>query len=372
MTKRLISRRAVMAGGVAAAGLSAIDPKGLSRALGADSAPQVNPREVAFFHIGDTHFLANKEDPTKIDERSALVTGRLVEVLNRLPGTAIPEAAGGGVVHAPRGVIHAGDVIDSGDRTGELFVNMQKTEIAAASAALGLTGVEGKLKYPIYEIHGNHDSPSGAGLMIEEIIRRNKKRAGVTNVSSNGLHYSWDWENVHFANLGIVVGASPLTRRKRRYNPMGSFDFLIADLKEKVGDSGRPVVLTHHVDVARYGVLPDNPEGPFEGKEWDPVDVHAFYDALKPYNVVAILYGHTHARQVFKWDGSSTKAAAGLDVFNVKDASHFVGPRHTIFYFHLDLAAGQMTVREYATTDKWATAAWTPQVWKKEIKVPKA
>ena len=42
---------------------------------------------VAFFLVGDTHFLANKEDTAKLDERSAAVTSRLVDQLNKLPGT---------------------------------------------------------------------------------------------------------------------------------------------------------------------------------------------------------------------------------------------------------------------------------------------
>ena len=51
---------------------------------------------VAFFLVGDTHFLANKEDTAKLDERSASVTSRLVDLLNKLPGTKVPEAAGAG------------------------------------------------------------------------------------------------------------------------------------------------------------------------------------------------------------------------------------------------------------------------------------
>ena len=49
---------------------------------------------VAFFVVGDTHFLAGKEDPAKIDPRSAKVTSKLIDTLNRLPGTEIPAAAG--------------------------------------------------------------------------------------------------------------------------------------------------------------------------------------------------------------------------------------------------------------------------------------
>src|SRR5215203_5233415 len=80
---------------------------------------------VAFFLVGDTHLLANKKDPTKLDDRSAALSAGLVDVLNKLPGADIPKSAGGGKVLAGRGVIHAGDVIDTGDQAN---VKMQETE----------------------------------------------------------------------------------------------------------------------------------------------------------------------------------------------------------------------------------------------------
>ena len=115
--------------------------------------------------VGDTHYLANKEKASRLDERSSAVTGRLVDVLNRLPGTAIPAGAGGGTVLPPRGLIHAGDCIDSGDKP---HTTMQETEWAAFADGFGLTGKDGKLKLPIYEVHGNHDSPRGDGLAVQE------------------------------------------------------------------------------------------------------------------------------------------------------------------------------------------------------------
>jgi cytolysin (calcineurin-like family phosphatase) len=211
--------------------------------------PKPKDDPVAFFLIGDTRFLADKNDTAKLDARSAAVTARLVDVLNQLPGSEIPQSAGGGKVLAPRGVIHAGDCIDTGDKAD---AKMQQTEWAAFTDAYGLTGTDGKLKAPVYEVHGNHDSPRGDGLAIKKIAQRNKARPGVTNVSSNGVHYSWDWGGVHFVCLGIVVGQVADVARKRRYAPLGSLEFLVSDLEDKVGTSGRPVVITQHVDMLRY------------------------------------------------------------------------------------------------------------------------
>lgn len=320
--------------------------------------PKSAEEPVAFFLVGDTHFLASKDDTAKLDERSAAVTARLIEVLNRLPGTTIPESAGGGKVRPARGVIHAGDCIDTGDKAN---VKMQATEWAAFADTFGLSGKDGKLQVPVFEVHGNHDSPRGEGLAVKKIIERNKSRPGVANVSANGLHYSWDWGPVHFINLGIVVGQVAGVTRRRRYDPLGSLDFLVADLKEKVGTTGRPVVITHHVDILRYARPLPTDEKAIAALEWDQADVKGFYAALSGYNIAAILYGHTHARDVYRWDGSDKAARDGIATFNVDNSSHYASKSQAFFYF--EIHADRVVAREYQTDDAWATGEWTAETW---------
>jgi predicted phosphodiesterase len=332
--------------------------------LGEPAKPK--DKALAFFLVGDTHFLANKEDPAKMDERSAIITGRLIDWLNKLPGTEIPQTAGGGTVLAPQGVIHAGDCIDTGDKAN---VKMQETEWSAFVNAYGLTGKDGKLKVPVYEVHGNHDSPRGDGLAIKKIIARNKTRPGVTNTSKTGVHYSWDWGGVHFVNLGIVVGQVEDVTRKRRYGPLGSLEFLVSDLKENVGLSGKPVIITHHVDMLRYAQPLPVEDKKAEGMEWDPADVKGFHDAIKRYNIAAILYGHTHARNVFRWDGTNKAAKEGIPTFNVDNSSHFGGKQQAFFYF--EIHNNGLIVREFQTTDAWETGSWTPQMWTTPIPLTK-
>ncbi len=238
---------------------------------------------------------------------------------------------------------------------------MQETEWAEFADAYGLTGKDGKLKVPVYEVHGNHDSPRGDGLAVKKIIARNKTRPGVTNVSKTGVHYSWDWGGVHFINLGIVVGQVECVTRKRRYGPLGSLEFLVSDLKEKVGTSGKPVVITHHVDMLRYAQSLPVEDKKAEGMEWDPADVKGFHDALKGYTIAAILYGHTHARKVFRWDGTNKAAKEGIPTFNVDNSSHFAGQQQAVFYF--EISGDGLIVREYQTTDAWETGTWSPQTW---------
>lgn len=85
------------------------------------------------------------------------------------------------------------------------------------------------------------------------------------------------------------------------------------------------------------------------------------------YNIAAVLYGHTHARNVFRWDGSNKSAGQGIPVFNVDNSSHFAGTQQAFFYF--ELHPGKLIVREYQTKDQWQTGSWTPQVWSMPVPV---
>ena len=334
---------------------------GLSRRAFANAEEAKPANDTAsFFLVGDTHYCADEADISLIDATSAGYNARLIEWLNKLPGTAIAATAGSGTVPMPHGVIHAGDLIDNGDKGGARL-KMVPTELAAFLADYGLNGGEGKLRWPVREVHGNHDSPHGGGEVIPEIIARNKRRKGLANVSENGLHYSWDWAGVHFVALGIVVGDAPAVTRKRRYAPLGSLSFLQQDLAEHVGKSGRPIVLVHHVDVHRYSeVVPDDK---VLSNEWDYGDARAFYETIKPYRVAASLCGHTHVRKIMRWNGTGDERATdGVPFLNTDNAGHFGGP--TQAFLHIEIDTKELRVREFATTDGWQTGAWTPQMWK--------
>lgn len=345
---------------------------GVSAALTASAtatrvrAADADQTRISFFLVGDTHYLADKASPQKLDEKSRRVTTGLIDTLNSLPGTEIPESAGGNKVAVPQGVIHAGDLIDSGDKTGVISEQMQATEWTAYTADFGIDGATGRLRYPTFEVHGNHDGPHGKGLAIEGIVARNQQRRGLAGLSSNGLHCSWDWGPVHFLNLGIVVGQVPDVTQLRRYDPMKSLDFLVSDLREQVGKSGRPVIITHHIDLARYAIDCDPNDPKNLSREWHPCDVRGFYNAIREYNVIAILYGHTHARNVLTWDGRSTRAEQGISVFNVDNSSHFQSEQQAFLYF--EIGADELVARECATKDGWQTCFWTPQVWKRPLR----
>jgi hypothetical protein len=69
------------------------------------------------------------------------------------------------------------------------------------------------------------------------------------------------------------------------------------------------------------------------------------------YNVAAVLYGHTHGRKVYRWDGTNKAAKDGIPTFNVDNSSHFGGKQQAFFYF--ELRADEVIVREYQTSDAW-------------------
>ena len=353
-----LPRRSFLRAGLAAAAGSA---------LARSSAAPATPAGFSFFVVSDTHFTALETAPETLEPEVLAVNTRLVELLNRLPGTALPESMGGGKVAEPRGVLHLGDMIDSGDKgDSPLSVRRQETEWKAYKEHFGLSGRDGKLRFPLYEIHGNHDSVSRQSGLIADLMERNKKRPGIGSVSDSGLHYSWDWEGVHFIALGIVVGHNDRDLPKGRYKAYDSLQFLKKDLATQVGDSGRPVIVMHHIDLLRYS-KPCGPDSERDG-EWSACDVAAYHEALRGYQIAAVFHGHLHALRTDRWDGTEKSAKeGGIPVFGSR-ASAARGVNRGLF--HCSVEGAELVIREL-TCLKNATG-WLPgdAAWTNEWKVP--
>lgn len=318
---------------------------------------------ISFFVVGDTHYCALQDHPSQMWDHSLQINQRLLRWLNELPGKVFPASIGGGIIPEPEGVIHAGDIIDNGDK-GPSKNEMVLTECAAFTSDWGLNGGEGLLRWPVKEVHGNHDGPQGDTPMVKEIIARNKRRKGVLHVSENGLHYSWEWGGVHFVALGIVAGDAPQVVRKRRYAPMQSLPFLEKDLQTYVGKSGKPVVLIHHVDVHRYSATVADEK--VKNHEWDYGDAQAFYRIISPYRIAACICGHTHVRRTMRWDGTAdVNATQGVPFLNTDNGAHFHSSTQGVL--HVTISAKEMVVREFATKDHWKSGDWTPQMWRYEL-----
>jgi cytolysin (calcineurin-like family phosphatase)/predicted GH43/DUF377 family glycosyl hydrolase len=240
-------------------------------------------RDVTFLSISDTHY-----DAYENEDRNGRVRETVLQ-MNGIAEVPWPKELGGGAIPRPRGVVALGDLIDDGDRKLQDKIQGPR-QWEAFAADFGLDGTDGLLKYPVYEGWGNHDGPPQGkekfGFSLQaELKKRNairKEKGRLTNLSENGLHYSWDWDDVHFVQLNLY----PADRQHEKvkysatwHDPQGSLSFLKEDVAKHVGASGRPVVLMSHCG--------------FDTDWWPPEDWKAVYEAMKPYNIILYLYGHT-------------------------------------------------------------------------------
>ncbi len=239
------------------------------------ATPLAWSQDLTFFHVSDTHY----PDDADVEAKKAFLQKMRAHIdrMNDMSELAMP---GGWQVATPKGVIHTGDIVDSGNRS-EAWDNFV--------ADFGLTGVDGRLKVPVYEGYGNHDQDSWLAGVTDHISTRNKTRPNVTHVSPTfqypstaqrglkvtGLHYSWKWGGVHFVHLNLRAGDDV-----NRYPACGSLSFLKNYLENVVGQSKAPVFIAHHM-----------PPASVDG-EWSSADYNAYIEAIKNYNIVGILYGH--------------------------------------------------------------------------------
>jgi hypothetical protein len=251
--------------------------------------------DLTWFAFSDCHY-GSGEPPRTTHEK--------VEWINSLPGSAFP-AGIEGVVGKPRAVIMSGDLIDHGADAAKY-----PAEWASYLAEFGVNG-EGKCKFPVFEGMGNHDWNKNL-FMYDKIAERNLKRKElgyIQNISENGYHYSWDWDGIHFVNLNIFPGnqwaGEADTYGAGAHDPLFSRDFLAKDLKEKVGNSGRPVILIHHFR-------------PIDENWWTFSAADKYHRIIQDYNVIVIMVGHQGGGVSNLWRGINWASSNGeLEVFRV-------------------------------------------------------
>ena len=162
-----------------------------------------------------------------------------IELMNALPDDANatwPPALGGGRVKTPVGVVVTGDLVDNGMTEYKQWLQFEQ--------AFGLHGDgDGKLRYPVFEMRGNHDGGNtsdyerappaveGGNFVARGVVSRStgpnalSSRGPVppdpstfrfTGASRTGLHFSWDWRApaapgkpglaAHFVALNLYAG----------------------------------------------------------------------------------------------------------------------------------------------------------------------
>jgi len=258
MSVELTRRDMLQAAGVAAASIAL--PGTLRAAQKESKQPAAKP--LTFFGWSDTHIPAGG-DASKLFPA--------VDAMNRLPGTAYPEKIGG-VVDTPAFVFNCGDITD------------WPTHQAKKSYEDLITK---RLRYPSFEILGNHDDAGAAGFEDAPPIMKEwlKRRYG-------DLSYTFDRGGVHFVcpfsaydeSLGnpaqdITAEALDFIRKNlhRHYSPA-----LLPD-KWALVPKGTPTVVATHLCLDAM------------------TNRDKFVDALEGGNVIMVLGGHYHKAKVTKY-----------------------------------------------------------------------
>lgn len=247
-------------------------------------AAEEKKRDVIFLSTSDTHYVETERKNNR-NESNRL---SILEI-NKITEASWPKELGGDPVKRPRGIVVLGDCIDDGDKKVDgKVISIEQYKFWLAD--FGLDGTDGVIKIPTFEGWGNHDGPPAGkeknGFSFQAHLKeRNqvrKEKGMISNLSDNGLHYSWDWDDVHLVQLNIYPAdqqRAGVHYSAEWHNPQGALSFLRKDLAEKVGDSGRPVILMSHCG--------------FDTDWWSPEDWREVFDVAKQYNVVLYLYGHS-------------------------------------------------------------------------------
>ncbi len=238
----------------------------------------------------DTTFLVAADIHLDSTDVRAAVIDSVIDLMNSVKGTPVTGVAGKS--YNPFGLFVIGDLTDSGsDTQWDQFTSL-----------FGLNG-EKALAMPVYETFGNHDGNSG-GVVREGITARNSARSTKINISSNGIHYSFDRGGIHFVVLGSYPGGvwdpecgwCHYFKESFRESEM-SLEFLKSDLAMNLRNRRQPVVLFFHYGWDDFSLL-----------WWTGKEQEAFAEAIKEYNVAAIFHGHNHSAAAYKWNG--------IDVFS--------------------------------------------------------
>jgi hypothetical protein len=255
--------------------------------------------DLTYFGFSDIHYGAasGPKDDTPI------VKCPMVDAINALPGTLYPAPLTGAVA-VPRGILMQGDLINDG-----ALAEKYPTQWENYIADFGVNG-EGRCKFPVFEAVGNHDVNENF-YVFNKVKERNQTRlklGHISHVSPNGYHYSWDWDGVHFVNVNLFPGNvwhGEADAYGAGHDPLFARDFLVADLHNNVGDSGRPVVIVQHFR-------------PIDENWWTYAAADKFHQAVQDYNVILIMCGHQGGGVNNVWRGINWASSNGeLDVFRI-------------------------------------------------------
>ena len=239
-------------------------PKRLQGAQKDGESKQAAGKPLTFFGWSDTHIPAHG-DGSKL--------WPAIDAMNLLPGKAYPKNIGG-IVDTPAFVFHCGDITEWPTHQAKKTYEDLITK---------------RLRYPSYEILGNHDEAGADGVEGAPPIMKEwfKRRYG-------DLSYTFDQGGIHFVcpfspydeSLGspaqkIKTEAMDFIRKNlhRHYSP-GLVPKKLASIPQRT-----PIVVATHLCFDAM------------------TNRDAFVDALGDANVIMVLGGHYHKAKVTPYRG---------------------------------------------------------------------
>ena len=220
-----------------------------------------------FFIIADTHLGYPGTTKTNCE---------LIDTLNAMPGKTMPLAFDGSAtkknpgeskIATPNGVLIAGDLTENG----------HMKEWIAFEKLYGLTGKEGRIKFPVFECTGNHDRTWYRNSVPKRVARRHK-----------GCCYKVSWGDLQVISCDLCPGKKNIKWLEKQL--------------EKIGPN-LPIIIFFHYNMV----------GPFSDY-WSKKEKRDFLKLCRYFKVIAVFHGHLHQAQI--------KNIYGLDVFNTGACKH--------------------------------------------------
>lgn len=265
--------------------------------------------DTTFYVISDTHADAPGDD-AKTKESHLLATARAVNKLatsGMWPTIVAGQPTGFSPIPigAPvAGVVFTGDLI--GYSQGPLeYPTFEKYFFQGQSAD--------SIKYRAFVGLGNHDMDdppaqtnptyrSYAWSWLDAHHRGASAPVPVTAFDDASHSYSWDHGGVHFVQANRYPGDT-------NAGLASNMPFLETDLATRAAD-GRPVFVFHHFGFDPFGT---------EDRWWTATERATYGDTVAPYNIAAMLVGHSHyAYDLFVFDDGARADNRVIHVNNAK------------------------------------------------------
>ncbi len=281
--------------------------------LPAAAAEPPPARDFTVFVISDTHVGAEnlKADPPVTAEQTLAGLRRRLEAMRALVGKPWPTDAGGAAtdrVAAPAALFVLGDLVDGHPEPAGFEAQWRAFDELFPATTLDLGG----RPVPVIAGVGNHDGPVD-GAVRQGIAGRNRQlhHAGLLDaVSGNGLHAALNLHGVHFLCLNLCPADTTDAETPFRFgtpgpgswnDPQGALSFLKQYLQQTVRGSGEPVVLAQHYGFDGFSLNDWN--------WWTPPQRRALYQLLDGCQLTAILHGHNHHAEHYRWPDPALHAA---------------------------------------------------------------